>query len=125
MTRVYLADSSTDERAALRLLVLDLEMEVVGESADWITIIAQAPTSCMDMLVVDFNMLPNMPALALEELRKSCPAALVIVLISHLEARQQAALSSGADAFISKGETPERLAERLSAIAAGLPRLGR
>jgi DNA-binding NarL/FixJ family response regulator len=105
--------------------LLDLEMEVVGESADWITTIAQAPLSRMDMLLVDWNMLPNMPTLALEELRKACPDALVIVLISHLEARQQAALSSGADAFISKGETPERLAERLSAIAAGLPRLVR
>lgn len=125
MTRVYLADPSPDERAALRLLVLDLEMEVVGESADWITTISQAPISRMDMLVVDWTMLPYMPTLALEELRKSCPAALVIVLISHLEARQQAALSSGADAFISKGETPERLVERLSAIAAGLPRLVR
>lgn len=125
MTRVYLADPSPDERAALRLLLLDLEMEVVGESADWITTIAQAPLSRMDMLLVDWNMLPNMPTLALEELRKACPDALVIVLISHLEARQQAALSSGADAFISKGETPERLAERLSAIAAGLPRLVR
>jgi DNA-binding NarL/FixJ family response regulator len=125
VTRVYLADPSPDERAALRLLLLDLEMEVVGESADWITTIAQAPLSRMDMLLVDWNMLPNMPTLALEELRKACPDALVIVLISHLEARQQAALSSGADAFISKGETPERLAERLSAIAAGLPRLVR
>jgi DNA-binding NarL/FixJ family response regulator len=100
-------------------------MDVVGESTDWITTIAQAPISCMDMLVVDWNMLPYMSALALEELRKACPAALVIVLISHLEARQQAALSSGADAFISKGETPQRLAERLSAIAAGFPRLVR
>jgi DNA-binding NarL/FixJ family response regulator len=125
VARVYLADPSPDERAALRLLLLDLEMEVVGESADWITTIAQAPISRMDMLVVDWNMLPFMPALALEELRKSCPAALVIVLISYLDARRQAALSSGADAFISKGETPQRLAERLSAIAAGLPRLGR
>jgi len=38
---------------------------------------------------------------------------MVIVLISQLDARQQAALSAGADAFISKGELPERIAERL------------
>ena len=48
------------------------------------------------------------------------PAALVIVLISHLDARQQAALSAGADAFISKGETPERVAERLRTAAASV-----
>jgi len=46
--------------------------------------------------------------------------ALVIVLISHLDARQQAAFSAGADAFISKGETLERVAERLHAAAEGI-----
>ena len=120
MTRVYLADPSPDERAALRLLLLDLQLEVVGESADWNTTISQTPISRIDMLLVDWNILPDLPTMALEELRKSCPTTLVIVLISHLEARQQAALSSGADVFISKGETPERLAERLCAIAANL-----
>ena len=50
----------------------------------------------------------------------ACPAALVIILISHMDARQQAALSAGADAFISKGETPDRVAERLRSVAASL-----
>ena len=45
-------------------------------------------------------------------------AAVVIVLISQLDARQQAALSAGADSFISKGETPDRVAERLLSAAA-------
>jgi hypothetical protein len=39
------------------------------------------------------------------------------VLISHLDARQQAALSVGADAFISKSEMPDRVAERLRTVA--------
>jgi DNA-binding NarL/FixJ family response regulator len=66
-------------------------------------------------------MLPRtMQNTALEGLRRACPAALVIVLISHLEARQQAALSSGADAFISKSETPERVSERLRSVAANI-----
>ena len=56
----------------------------------------------------------------LVELRKACPTALVIVLISHLDARHQAALSVGADAFISKGETPDRVAERLRLAAASI-----
>jgi two-component system, NarL family, response regulator DesR len=121
MTRVYLADSQPEERSALRLLLLDLDMEVVGEAADWPTTLAQAPINCIDMLVVDWNLLPVSPSAALEELRKACPAALVIILISHLDARQQAALSAGADAFISKGEMPERVAERLRAVAASIP----
>jgi DNA-binding NarL/FixJ family response regulator len=73
------------------------------------------------MLLIDWDLLPRItPASALDGLRKACPAALVIVLISHLDARQQAALSSGADAFISKGETPERVAERLRSVAASV-----
>jgi DNA-binding NarL/FixJ family response regulator len=120
MTRVYLADSQREERSALRLMLLDLRMEVVGEAADWPSTLAQAPGSRTDMLLVDWDLLPSAPSAALEDLRKACPAALVIVLISHLDARQQAALSAGADAFISKGETPERVAERLQSAAESL-----
>lgn len=120
MTRVYVADAKPEERAALRLLLLDLKMEVIGEAADWFTTLAQAPTCRTDMLLIDWDLLPNSPTAALDELRKACPAALVIILISHLDARTQAALSAGADAFISKGETPERVAERLRLAAAGV-----
>jgi DNA-binding NarL/FixJ family response regulator len=121
MTRVYVADTLREERSALRLMLLDLNMEVVGEAADWATTLAQAPINRIDMLLVDWDLLPRIsPSKALDDLRKICPAALVIVLISHLDARQQAALSSGADAFISKGETPERVAEHLRSVAASV-----
>ena len=121
MTRVYLADALTAERSALRLMLLDLNMELAGEAADWVTALAQAPVSFTDILLIDWELLPRTsPTAALDELRRACPAALVIVLISHLDARQQAALSSGADAFISKGETPDRVAERLRSVVAGI-----
>jgi len=122
MTRVYVADAKPEERSALRLLLLDLNMEVVGEAADWATTLVQVPICLTDMLLIDWELLPrNTPSLGLDGLRKTCPTALVIVLISHLDAREQAALSAGADAFISKGETPERVAERLRAVAANVP----
>ena len=121
MTRVYIADSLTEERSALRLMLQDLNMEVVGEAADWATALTQAPARLTDMLLIDWELLPaSAPTTALEELRRACPSALVIILISHLDARQQAALSAGADAFISKTETPDRVAERLKLVAAGI-----
>ena len=120
MTRVYLADAKSEERTALRVVLLDLKMDVVGEAVDWETTLAQAPVSRTDMLLIDWDLLPNSQTAALDELRRACPAALVIVLISHLDARQQAALSAGADAFISKGETPERVADRLRTVAASV-----
>ena len=120
MTRVYLADAKFEERSALRLLLLDLKMEIVGEAADWATTLADAPATLLDMLLVEWDLLPETPNAALEELREACPYTIVVVLISHLDARQQAALSAGADAFISKGETPERVADRLRLAAASV-----
>ena len=132
MKRVYLADAQTEERSALRLMLLDLNLQVVGEAADWLTALAQAPDTRPDMVVVDWDLVAKgsgaahtssladsegTSGQALAELRVACPTALVIVLISHLDARQQAALSAGADAFISKSEMPDRVAERLRAAA--------
>jgi DNA-binding NarL/FixJ family response regulator len=121
MTRVYIADALPEERSALRLLLVDLRLDVIGEAPDWSTTLAQAPSLNPEMLLVDWAMLPHEnQSASLAGLREACPSALVIVLISHLNARQQAALSSGADTFISKRETPERVAERLQAVAAGI-----
>ncbi|MBK9925101.1 MAG: response regulator [Anaerolineales bacterium] len=120
MTRVYVSDAKTDERAALRLLILDLKMEIAGEATDWATTLVQVPINRIDMLVIDWDLLPNPPGMALDQIRTACPTALVIVLISRLSALQQAALSAGADAFISKSELPERVAERLRDVAASI-----
>jgi len=117
MTRVYLVDALPQERAALRRLLTDLQLDVVGEAADWPTTLVQAPASRAEMLVVDWDLLPAEPSNAVEKLRQACQEVLVIVLISHMDVRQQAATSTGADAFISKSEMPERVANRLRTIA--------
>jgi hypothetical protein len=59
MIRIYLADAKLEERAALLLLLLDLKMKVAGETADWVTTLAQAPVNRADMLLVDWDLLPN------------------------------------------------------------------
>ena len=117
MTRVLLAAPGRDVRSALRLLLLDLDMEVVGESADWSSTLALAPKTQPDMLLIDWELIPLDSGNTLSQLRAACPASVVIVLISQLDARQQAALSVGADAFISKGEMPDRVAQRLRMAA--------
>jgi DNA-binding NarL/FixJ family response regulator len=119
MSRVFLADARSEARSFLRQLLLDNKMEVVGEAADWPTTLAQAPISGIDKLVIAWDLLPRSPREALEELRKACPG-LIVVLTSHLDARDQAALSAGADAFISKEETPERVVERFRAVTASI-----
>jgi DNA-binding NarL/FixJ family response regulator len=115
MTRVFLADSQIQVRSALRLLLLDLTMQVVGEAGDWSTTIANMPETEADMVLVDWDLIPASSSLV--ELRTACSHKVIIVLIGHLDARQQAAQSAGADAFISKGEMPDRVADHLRAAA--------
>ena len=70
MTRVYLADAKPAERSALRLLLLDLKMEVIGEAADWATLLNEVPVRQTEILVVDWDLLPDSPAAAVGELRE-------------------------------------------------------
>jgi DNA-binding NarL/FixJ family response regulator len=115
MTRVFLADAQPEVRSALRLLLLDLQMQVVGEAIDWPSALTQVPAANPDLLVVEWE-LPAGVSAALATLRVSCPNLRIVVLSGQLEARQ-AALHAGADAFISKGESPDRVADRLRAAA--------
>ena len=75
MTRVFQADALTEERTALRLMLLDLNMEIAGEAADWSITLAQAPISRTDMLLADWDLLPSRPVVALDELRKGLPGS--------------------------------------------------
>lgn len=118
MIRVYIADAMPTERSALHLMLLDLNMEIAGEAADWSTTLAQTPICHTDILMMEWGLLPAVPNTALRELRKACPKALVIILIGSLADREQAVLSVGADVFISKSELPESVAEHLRAAAA-------
>jgi hypothetical protein len=102
MTRFYLADSLPEERSALKV-------EVMGEASDWLTTLAFAPGSKLNMQLVDWSLFPLDPKAALTALRTS----VVIVLTNHLDDLKQAALSSSAEACFSKSETPERGTESL------------
>ena len=118
MIRVYLADAMSHERSALRLMLLDMNMEIAGEADNWSTALAETPICHTDILIVDWELLLRSSNIRLDEMRKACPKALIILLIGHQDARQQAALSAGADMFISKSETPQRVAEHLRAATA-------
>ena len=118
MPRVFLADSLPVEQSALRLILTDLKMKVVGEASDWAGILAKAPASLLNILLVSWELLPTeSPALALANLRVVYPDLFIIVLTSPLDTRQQTALVSGADAFISRADTPDRVILQLQMAA--------
>jgi DNA-binding NarL/FixJ family response regulator len=111
--RVLLADDRTEVRSALRLL---LEQEpgvcVVGEAAEAEGLLTQAKAIHPDLVLLDWE-LPSLRAdSVLSALHRIYPNLLVIVLSVRPEARR-AALTAGANAFVSKGDPPERLLEAI------------
>lgn len=111
--RITLADERRKVRFALRaLLQRQIDMEVVGEAANAQELIALVEHECTDLILVDCELpgreLPDL----LNTLRGMCPDAMIIALSGRVDARQRAQ-NAGVDAFVSKGDPPERL---LSAI---------
>jgi DNA-binding NarL/FixJ family response regulator len=111
--RIILAENRRKVRFALRaLLEQQAELNVLGEAADAQNLLAQVKEICPDVILLDWE-LPGMSADdLLSALRRKCPDVLVVALSGRVSARR-AALAAGADAFVSKGDPPERL---LSAI---------
>jgi DNA-binding NarL/FixJ family response regulator len=117
MTRVFLADAQGEERSAMRLMLQDLKMDVVGEAVEWMTVPTKAPATNPDMVLVELDLLPENSAAALMELRAACSNTIVIILIGQPNAVQKATASAGADGFISNGDCPEHVAEHLVAAS--------
>jgi DNA-binding NarL/FixJ family response regulator len=117
MIRVYVATAKPEIRAAIRTMLLDLDVEVVGEASDWFTTLAQASTTNFNVLLVDWDILPMNAVTGLLEIRRACTYAVIVVLISQLDASKQAALADGADAFISTNEIPDLLVKKLHLLA--------
>jgi DNA-binding NarL/FixJ family response regulator len=93
----------------LRLL-LEQEpgMSVVGEAVEAGDLLAQVEATQPNLVLLDWEL----PGLRTDDwlstLRRLCPRLKVIALSGQPEARR-AALATGADAFVSKGDPPERL----------------
>ncbi len=116
--RVLIADEQLKIRFALRLLLeREPELSVVGEAEDVEGLMTQIKTSHPDMVLLDWELPNTNGENALCSMRKIYPNV-VIVLSGRLEAKK-AALAAGANAFISKGDPPERLLAAVKTFAAG------
>ena len=117
--RVLLADDEPKVRSALRLILEQLnEVEVIEEAADARSLADCLHESRPDLLLLDWELPGLHQGASLADLvqRGSTPLK-VIVLSGHHQSRRSA-LASGADAFVSKGESPDRLFATLRAIDA-------
>ncbi len=114
--RILVADSRPDVRSALKLLVeQDAGMVVSSEARRGGDVLEQVKATCPDVIILDCD-LPGLQAGdLLRAVRTVCPGVWVVAICARSEARH-AALSAGADAFVSKAEPPQSL---LSTIRQG------
>ena len=107
--RILLADNRSKVRFALRVLLeRQPGLAVVGEATNANDLLAQAKATHPDLVLLGWE-LPGLVGIdLLSTLRKIRPELEVIALSSRPEARR-AALTAGANAFVSKTDLPERL----------------
>jgi DNA-binding NarL/FixJ family response regulator len=106
--RVLLADDQAKVRSALRLLLEQQpDVEILGEAVDSLGVLDWLKATSPDLVLLDWE-LPAFRGNMLPLMRELCPSVVVIALSGRPEARQ-AALAAGANAFVSKGDPPERL----------------
>ncbi len=107
--RIILADGHPEVRSALRLLLEeDPGTTIVGEAATTENLIEQTGTVRPEMVLLDCDLQGLSTSDLMAVLRSISPGLLVIALCGRPENRQPALLA-GVDAFVSKGEAPERL----------------
>jgi CheY-like chemotaxis protein len=111
--RVLVADGKPKVRSALKLLLeQDGGVAVSAEAARVNELLEQVSISCPDAILLDCDLPGLSVSEFLPQLRSLCPRIRVVALCSRPE-MQQAALSAGADAFVGKTESPEKLLEVL------------
>jgi len=86
MNRVYLAGAATQERATLCRLLEELDMKVVGESANWSGVLNVGPTIHPDVVAVDWSMISHRQMAAMKELRTAYPSAVLIIFPNAMDA---------------------------------------
>ncbi len=109
--RVLVADSQSDVRYALRVLlqlVRELNAEVVAEVTDAFSLYRALETANADLLLLDWSLPALPPEDRLSEVRQHQPDLRIIVLGGRPEFKQ-AALDAGADAFVSKIDSVDPL----------------
>ena len=109
MAPVLLADDNPATCSALRLLLsARLGLHETVTARDWLSLEALAADLQPEVILLDWE-LPKGPVLAgLAALRRAAPRIRLIALSARPEARVEA-LRAGVDAFITKGDPPDRL----------------
>lgn len=106
---VLIADGRAHARSAMRLLLAhEPDIVVAGEAADLDETAALMASYRPDVVLLDWELVERNGESAMDGLRAASPESVLIALSGQPQARHEA-LAAGADAFVSKGDPPERL----------------
>ncbi len=111
--RVLLADERQKVRSAVRLLLEQQpDIEVLGEAVDATGLRDWVSAAAPDVVLLDWELPGGEVGELVSDIRQRCPSIKVVALSGLPEAKKEA-LRAGADAFVSKGDPPERLLEAI------------
>jgi DNA-binding NarL/FixJ family response regulator len=111
--RIILAEHHSKLLSALRTLITEKTDHVIaGEARDWAELLKQAEKTKPDLVLLDWE-LPNRPNNDLRADLCIPERGLRLIVLSTWTGVKEIALAAGADAFISKSESPDRLLEVL------------
>jgi len=107
--RILIADNQPKVRFALRVLLSrQFEPNIVKEASDAVEALTEAMNACPDVVLLAWDLPGRQELKLIPALRRICPKVEIIALSGRVETRQ-GALEAGADAFVSKGDPPEKL----------------
>lgn len=117
--RILIADDEPRVRSALRLLLhQESGASEIFEAGDGEAVLRCAAKRRLDLVILDWNLPKTGGYTALKALRAAQPDVAIIVLNSQSETRN-AALATGANAFVSKTDPPERLLATITMLDKG------
>ena len=123
--RVYLVDDHAMVRQGLRALLSEAGHEVVGDSGDITTALAELQQLTPDVVLVDLSVGPRSGMELLAELqRRRLPVRPLVLTMSDQPRHVGMALKLGAGGYVLKGSPSEELLQAIAALRAGRRHLG-
>jgi two-component system, NarL family, invasion response regulator UvrY len=114
--RILIADDQRRTRKSLKaLLAASLPQTEIWEAAGGAEALKLARDVHPHLVLMDIRM-PGIDGLDATRGIKSRWPEIKVLVLSLYESRQEEALAAGADLFVSKGESPERLLSALSSL---------
>ena len=117
MNVLVIDDSSVMRKMITRALrQCDLDATVAAEAGNGIEGLDALGSQAFDLVLCDWNM-PEMDGLQfIKEARKSSQTPIVMLTTESSRERVMEAMEAGADGYVPKPFTPEKLTEKLSLI---------